>query len=120
MRLNTIFKYHFSFEYWVLTADLDGNTNYTLKSEGRGMVLPSGPGGLALITDEQLAIPMQVRSIRDRSDSLVTQVDGVGYPMYVTAAEPQLDPFSRVVAWKHTLRREPPRDYLELIGAAVG
>lgn len=115
MRLDTIFKYHFSFEYWILTADLDGSTNYTLKSEGRGMVLPAGPNSLTLIAPTQMSIPMQVRNLRDRSGNVVTQVDGTQYPMYVHAAEPVLDPFSNVIAWRHTLRRDPPREAADFL-----
>lgn len=115
MRIDTVFKYHFPFEYWTLAADMEGDTNYVLKSEGVGFMLPAGPNSLTLITQTQMAIPMQVRNIRDRSGNVVTQVDGAEYPMYVHSAEPVLDPFSNVVAWRHTLRRNPPRDFESLV-----
>ena len=62
-----------------------------------------------------MAVPMQVRNLRDRSGKEVFTVGDSPYPMYVVGLEPQLDAFSNVVAWKHTLRRDPPRDYDQFI-----
>lgn len=119
MRIDTVFKYHFAFEYWILAANTDGTTDYKKSYDANGMMIPGQANSLYLITKDQMQIPMQVRNLRDRSGAVVTAIGGQSYPMYVHAAEPQLDPFSNVIAWRHTLKREVPRDYTALIQDVV-
>lgn len=119
MRMDTVIKFHFPFEYWTLTSDTSGNVDYALTSEHTGMMMPGSAGGLYLIAKDQMNIAMQVRNLRDRSGAVVTQTGGVQYPMYITAADPQLDPFSNVIAWRHTLKREAPRDYAKFIEEVI-
>lgn len=115
MRLDTVIKFYFPFEYWVLTADNNGNTDYAFSYEAKGMMMPGQSQSLYLLTKDQMRIGMQVNNLRDRSGAVITQVGGEQYPMYIHSAEPQLDPFSNVIAWRHTLRRELPRDYARFI-----
>lgn len=112
MRVDTLFKYHFTFEYWTLTTDLNGVTDFAHTSDSTGMMVPTGGrDSFALITKEQMEVPMQIRNLRDRSGTVITQVGGEQYPMYIVGAEPQLDPFSNVIAYRHTLNRNVPREY---------
>lgn len=115
MRVNTVFKNNYPFEYWILKSDTTGNVDYGLSKSSMGIVVPGGPNALYLIADEQMQIPMQIRNLRDPAGNVLTQVGGVAYPMYIHAAEPQFDPFGTLTAWKHTLRRELPRDFTNVV-----
>lgn len=119
MRVDTIFKFHFPFEYWTLVTDTNGSTSFVKQYDAMGLLLPQGPTAMGLIAKDQMAIGMQVKNIYDRSGTLITAVGGVGYPMYVNEAEPQFDPFSNVVAWRHTLRRRPPREFEEILSNSL-
>ena len=115
MRLDAVFKLKFPFEYWTLRVKEDGSTEYTKKIDARGMYVPSASGGGSLICAQPLGQYMQVRNLRDAAGRSMFQSGGEDYPMYVTTSEPQLDPFSRVIAYRHSLRRELPREYSQFI-----
>ena len=119
MRLDTVFKFKFTYEYWILGQNSSGQTVYVKKDDRTGMLLPGGQAGGAMISKDAMDVPMQIRNVRDASGNLVYQVGGVGFPMYVTTAEPQLDPFSNVIAYRHQLRRELPREYSEFISEVL-
>lgn len=119
MRMDTIFKHTFAFEYWVLQVSATGVQSFVKDSDQTGLVLPVVGGDMALITKDQLAIPMQVRNVRDRTGTAMTEVNGAPYPLYVHTAEVQLDAFSEVIGWRHMLRREPPRRYSDMLEAIV-
>lgn len=120
MRVNTIFKYHFTFEYWTLQTDTNGATVFAKADDRVGMYVPSGGQGGYLVCAEAMDTPMQVRNLRDRAGKQLFAVGDVSFPMYVTSAEPQLDPFSNVIAYRHTLRRELPREYSQFIEEVLG
>lgn len=115
MKLDTVFKFYYTFEYWDLIADPSGGTKYAYKDTRTGMLLPGGVAGSSLITKEALTAPMQVRNVRDRSGTPVFVMSGEPFPMYVTSVEPQVDPFSNVIAYRHQLRKDLPREYSEFL-----
>jgi hypothetical protein len=119
MRLDAIFKYHFTFEYWTLRVNAAGTTEYVFEDERKGMFLPGGSMTMSLITKEAMDTPMQIRNLRDRSGNVMFAVNGEPDPRYVTSCEPQLDPFSSVIAYKHSLRKTLPADYSDLISFAL-
>lgn len=119
MRVDTLFKYEFQYEYWVLTTSVNGTMSFEKESDGIGLVLPAAGGEVALITEEQLNMPMQVRNIRDRRGNPLTGSGLGAYPLYITTVEPQLSVFSDVIAWKHVLKREFPRKYSDILDDIV-
>ncbi len=117
MKVTTIFKYHFTFEYWTLRVLPNGETDYVKQDDRTGLFIP---GGTSYVTcDEPMGIPMQIRNVRDRNGRAMFEENGSPIPLYVVTSEPQLDPFSNVVAFKHSLRRNLPREYSELIAFAL-
>lgn len=114
MRIDTVIKFHFTFEYWILQANPDGSTSYVKKDDRVGMLVPGGGVGGSMVCTDPLDMPMQVRNIRDRAGKQV-----YAYPMYVTSSEPQLDPFSTVIGYTHKLRKELPREYSQFIAEVL-
>lgn len=109
MRVSTVFKYTAKFEYWTVIRNSDTTFSYVKDSDRTGLLVPSG-STIHLTSDKQMVIGSQVRSLFDRSGVEVTKVVETSYPLYVHSAEPQMDPFGSVIGWRHSLRREPPRD----------
>lgn len=119
MRIDTVIKFHFPFEYWTLRVNTDGTTGYVKKAESKGMLIPGGSGGSSLVSREPMNVYMQVRNVRDRSGREIFTANGEAYPMYVTSSEPQLDTFSNVIGYRHQLRRELPREYSQFIAEVL-
>jgi len=116
MKSYTAFKYHHAFEEWspVITLDQDGvesAASYVYKGERRGIMIPSISGISSLITDTQMDVDTEIRNMRDRSGNPIFLLgydessEDIQYVMYVATADPQMDPFGNVVAWRHSIRR---------------
>lgn len=122
MRVTTGFKYNLPFESWVQQIITQGGQQtavWTKVKDEKGLLVQAG-GGINLVTAEPLPLNSQVRNLKDAAGKEIFVVDGETYPMYVISSDPQFDPFIRIIGWKHMLRRELPRDYMETISSIVG
>lgn len=113
MRTDMLFRFNFSFESWV--AVLDGNNvDYVRAGSEMGTVVSSA-GAMTLSAKDQLPIGSQVRNLKDKKGTPILVLNGVEYPAYVHRAEPQFSPFSELIGWRHTLKREQPRDLVKMV-----
>lgn len=119
MRIDLVFRFEFTFDRWGLFADDFGSEFRLVESGLKGMVIPQS-GGMALITKEPLEIGQQVRNLVDRNGTSLLTVNGSAYPMYIHTSDPQLSPFSEVIGWKHSLRRDIPRNLEAILEGLVG
>lgn len=109
MRADLIFRFDATFDYYIPV--ISGETvTWTLNRTGEAFLIPGSGDSVALLTKESLGVGDQVRNVRDRDGNEVFVTNGTSYPMYVTAASPQMSPFGAIIGWKHTLRRDLPRD----------
>ena len=117
MKLGMVIRLPFTFENWIPVVD-GTTTTYVKHSEGQANLV-GGANSLNLFTKEQLEIGSQVRNLRDAAGQEILLVNGLPYPMFITDATAQLNPFSELVGWKHKLARKMPRDLLAEIGGLI-
>lgn len=115
MKVNTYFKYNLPFESWVATASDSGAVSYQYGKDDLGIVMAGGAGSMYLVAEDQLPTYSQVRNLKDASGQDILEVNGTTYPMYVFDATPQFDPFSNIVGWRHTLRKNPPTNLQDIV-----
>lgn len=115
----TTFRFLFSLEVWQPVIDGTTVTYAKLKDE-KAHVTRSGTGGVTLVCADPIAIGSVVRNLRDRDGTPLQSVADSTYDLHVHTSEPELDPFSRVVGWRHALKRTAPRDFMADVARALG
>lgn len=118
MRIDTAFEFNFRFDYWTPVINGESVTYQLQQGNVAGLVVGQN-GGMAVVSKEPLGIGGQVRNLKDRRNNPVLVLNGIEYPMYVHTSDPQFSPYGELTAWRHLLRREPPRNALDLLETLV-
>lgn len=110
MKVHLAFEFNFTFDTWAPLVDGGLGVTWAYDTSATALVTQQG-GGMALVTLEPIVIGHQVRNLKDRVGNSILVVGGEEYPMYVNTSDPQFDPYSQLIGWKHSLRRDSPRDF---------
>lgn len=119
MRFATELKFKSTFTLYrpVVT---NGVTTYQRVDSRNGMLSSVILTAVALITKEQMPVGWVVREVTDVAGNPVFVLNGEPYDMYITKAEPVMNPQGVVVAWKHSLGNTVPRDVQAQLLAIAG
>lgn len=109
MKVQAPFRHYHHFELWTPVV-VDATATYVKDRDDVGTAIPSSGGYVYLLTKDPLDLGAQVRNLTDRGGAPVFNVAGSEYTMYVTTAEPSMDPYGFIVGWRHSLRRDLPKD----------
>lgn len=105
MMLDSVFKFTCPFEVWVPVTTSAGTVDYVqIEANGRAMLV-AAPGGLALVSKEQIPLESAIRRLKDVHGNLLHVANGEPYDVFVTSVEPQFNAFGEVRAWRHPIRR---------------
>lgn len=125
MRIDTIFKFSFLYDYWDIPEE-DGATQFeVVRTDIPCLVLSSAGSSIQLVCHEPMNINGMVRNLRDAKGNLVLVTNGHEYDLWAHTAEPKFDGFGRLIAWSHSLRNVPSTLFAlpsssEILGAGGG